>query len=162
MSIVGTVLAAAALPALLGGKCQMKGKQRKKTGRPKWIPTADQIEQIHNLAGQGLNLEQIAYCSGVAYTTLNERAKEFPEIPEAIKKGRASAISEVSNVVFQGAKKGDRAFAIFFLKAVGGFKDKVEHSTPEGQPFELRHHGKVKLEAGKNILEILDRNRPKR
>ena len=46
---------------------------------------------------------QIADCLGIHYTTLLEETKENPEFSEALKRGRALGISQVTNSLFESA-----------------------------------------------------------
>jgi len=106
-------------------------------GRPKWIPTPEQVEDIETMAKKGLTLEQIAGNLGVSYVTLNARSKELPEILEALKRGKARAINLVAGKLYQQALRGIPAAMIFWLKNCAGWRDRQEHSTPPGQPFEV-------------------------
>ena len=98
-------------------------------GRPKIHLDLNEIERM---AGQGLTEEQIALNLGVHYTTLLERKKQYSEYGEAIKRGRAKAIDQVTNKLFENAMAGDNTAIIYWTKnmAKNQFKDRwdIEHS----------------------------------
>ncbi len=68
------------------------------------------------LARKGLTQEQIAHCLGIATSTLYEWKKSDPEFSEALKRGQAKGIREVTNALFNSAKNGNVTAQIFYLK----------------------------------------------
>jgi hypothetical protein len=74
------------------------------------------LTQVEHLASRGLTLEQIALSLGIAVSTLYKRKKEELEVSEAIKRGQASGIKEVSNALFENATGGNTVAQIFYLK----------------------------------------------
>lgn len=101
-----------------------------KVGRPPFEITEDVIKKVESLASQGLTKEQIARVLGIAYTTLNEKSKQFSEFSEAIKSGQAKGVATITNALFKSAKSGQVTSMIFWLKnrAPDEWKDRV----PEG------------------------------
>ena len=93
-----------------------------KRGRKPWIPTKHDLELAEILAGQGLNLEEIAHNLGISYQTLNEK-KEFSEFSEAIKKGRSKGYAFATSKLFQLINAGNVAAKIFYLKAQHGWQE---------------------------------------
>lgn len=91
------------------------------------------LKEVERLAGLGLTQEQIAVSLGISARTLESRKAESAEFAEAIKKGQASAIQEVSNALFQNARNGNVTAQIFFLKARAQWKDKHEGSDEDGE-----------------------------
>lgn len=86
-------------------------------GKQPWAPSEDDLEKIEELASQGLNLDQISRAIGICNSTLYaKKASDYPEIQEAIDTGRAKGIEEVTNALYEKAKKGDNVSMIFFLK----------------------------------------------
>lgn len=86
-------------------------------GPEPWVPTPEILVKIENLAARGLILEQIAMSIGIARSTLcAKKAGDFPEIQEAIDRGKAKGVATVTNALFEKAKKGDNTAMIFFLK----------------------------------------------
>lgn len=61
------------------------------------------LKQIENWAAKGLTYEEIAASMPVHPSTLYEWVKRFPEIPEAIKKGRQLSVQFVENKFFENA-----------------------------------------------------------
>ena len=85
-------------------------------GRPPFEITKEVCDQAEELASHGLTLEQIAYSLGIVYQTLNEKRKEFDELSEALKRGKAKGIKKVANALYEKATEGDNVAMIFYLK----------------------------------------------
>jgi len=85
-------------------------------GRPPFEITQEIIDRCEAYAAQGLTYEQIARCIGLAASTMIEKRKQFPELQEAIKRGQAAGIDQVSNALFNRAVGGDNTAMIFYLK----------------------------------------------
>ena len=66
-------------------------------------------------AGMGLNERQICASLGINPSTLT-RKKHIKSIKNALEKGRAKAIAQVSSKLFDNAMEGKETSAIFFLK----------------------------------------------
>lgn len=75
-------------------------------GRPglyeNWI-TKDGLLTLEGWARDGLNDEQIAHNIGIATGTLYEWKNRFPELAEAIKRGKRPADVQVENALFRSA-----------------------------------------------------------
>ena len=84
------------------------------------------IARVEELAGQGLTQAEICLCLGIGETTLYARKKESEVFEEAIKRGKAAAASEISNVLFQMAKSGDLGAIVWYEKTRRGLSDKVQ------------------------------------
>tara|TARA_R110000822_G_scaffold65687_3_gene160797 strand:- start:566 stop:946 length:381 start_codon:yes stop_codon:yes gene_type:complete len=97
-------------------------------GRPAFEITQEVIEKSEKLAAQGLTLEQISKVLGICYQTLNEKRKEFNELSEAIKRGQAKGVAQVTNKLYGKALEGDNTAMIFYLKNrdSDNWKDRVE------------------------------------
>lgn len=65
--------------------------------------TEDGLTKIQGWARDGLIEKQIAHNMGVAYATLREWKKTFPEIGEALRKGKEVVDREVENALFKSA-----------------------------------------------------------
>ena len=82
------------------------------------------LQQVEDLAAQGLTFEQIATCLGVSDKTIYRRKGESSEVSEAIKRGRergvAFAASQLQNMIAQG----NLGAVIFYLKTKGGWTEK--------------------------------------
>ena len=84
--------------------------------RPSIEITKAMIKKCELLASRGLTLEQIAHCIGISYNCLNEKKKQLNELNEAIKRGQASGIEQITNQLFNKALDGDNTAMIFYLK----------------------------------------------
>ena len=63
----------------------------------------DSLEVLRGWARIGLTDEQIAKNCGIAACTLYEWKNKYPEIADALKKGKARADTEVENALFRRA-----------------------------------------------------------
>jgi hypothetical protein len=84
------------------------------------------INRAEMLAARGLNMEQIAYCCGVAPSTLYERKAEIVELAEAIKRGQAKGLAEITNALYENAKAGNLGAQIWYLKVRGRWTEPKE------------------------------------
>jgi len=80
-----------------------------------WL-TEDGLILLRGWARDGLTMAQIAHNMGISRTTLAEWAKKYPDISNAIKKGREVVIYELENALIKKALCGDVAALIFTLK----------------------------------------------
>ena len=100
-------------------------------------PKPVDLDKVRALASRGLSIEHIGDALGMHQSTFLERRKEHPEILEEIQKGRAEGVHVVANALFARARDGDVTAQIFFLKAKGGWKDRIELSGDPENP--IRH-----------------------
>lgn len=92
-------------------------------GRPEWIPTPEILEQAEGYAALGLTREQIASCLGISKTTLYDKAVDYPEFADAIKRGLDKGIARMANLLVKHAEGGNVPSVIFFLKARAKWSD---------------------------------------
>ena len=85
-------------------------------GRPRFLVTQETINLAFDCAARGLTNTQIAECLGLGYSTLFHKQTEFPELKDAIKKGKAHGLKEVTNALYEKAIAGDNTSIIFYLK----------------------------------------------
>lgn len=71
----------------------------------RWDPwlTDDGLTKIQGWARDGLIEKQIAHNMGVSATTIREWKKRFPEIAEALRKGKEVVDREVENALYKRA-----------------------------------------------------------
>lgn len=71
----------------------------------RWDPwlTDDGLTKIQGWARDGLIEKQIAHNMGVSATTIREWKKRFPEIAEALRKGKEVVDREVENALYKSA-----------------------------------------------------------
>lgn len=81
----------------------------------KWLEP-DNILRLQAWARDGLSDEQIAHNMGITPSTLYEWKKKYPEISEALKKGKEVADIEVENALHELALSGNITAIIFWLK----------------------------------------------
>lgn len=100
-----------------------------------------EIETIEKLAAVGLNKTQIASYLGCSKATLERRLLDTPGAKEAILKGRAVALANVSKTAYEMAmSKKFPALTIFYLKCRGRWreKDRIEVTGKDGAPVETK------------------------
>lgn len=68
----------------------------------KWL-AADGISKISEWASTGLTDAQISHNMGISVSTLNEWKRRFPQIMDALKKGKIVADQEVENSMYKSA-----------------------------------------------------------
>lgn len=88
----------------------------KKPGRKKKILSEEHAIQIENLASRGLGIMEICRALDISWDVFNrERGKA--EISEALKKGQAKGLAQVTNSLYEQATNGKNTVAsIFYLK----------------------------------------------
>ena len=109
---------------------------KRKIGRPKFEITEAICAKAEHLASKGLTVDQIAAVFGVSDATRYERQIENPDFSDALKRGRASGIVNVTNALYEKATVDkDNTAMIFWLKNRAGWVDKQETNTT----IEQRH-----------------------
>jgi predicted transcriptional regulator len=98
------------------GQGMAKAKSKNPMGRPKFEVTPEVLQEVEEMAGRGLTVNQIASCLGISPSTFYLRQAEFSEFSETIKKGQAIGLSKVTNKLFENAAvKGDNVAIIYYL-----------------------------------------------
>lgn len=87
-----------------------------KRGRKPFVIDEKILAKVERLAAQGLTVEQIARVLGISPGTYYEKVKEYPELSETVKAGRAKGVEAISNALFDKAMSGDNTAMIFYLK----------------------------------------------
>lgn len=109
-----------------------------KTGRrgspklPEW--TDEQIAKVETLAGYGMAIKDIAAFYSVTPASFHVALNKHPELRVAIDRGRAKALSKVSQTAYQMAVDGEHPqMTQFWLKTQGGWHETtiVEHRVEE-------------------------------
>ena len=105
-------------------------KSLKKGGRKKIVLD---LQQVENLASRGLGTTQIARAMGVSWNTIDRNRKRSVDFEDAIKRGQAKGLAQVTNSLFTSATDGNVTAQIFYLKNQDPktWKDRVEnvHAT---------------------------------
>ena len=94
-----------------------KGKSKQKTGRKRITFTDEDYLNITKWAGLGLSETQIADNLGVGISTITRNKNRNERFEQALKKGKAKAIEQVTNALFNNAVHENNTTAqIFYLK----------------------------------------------
>ena len=80
-----------------------KKKSKNPVGRPKFEINEEVLQRAERLMAQGLTKEQCARALGVSVSTFQLYQAENSEFSEAIKRGEALGIEEVTNALFENA-----------------------------------------------------------
>ena len=103
---------------------------KRKIGRPKFEITEAICAKAEHLASKGLTVDQKAAVFGVSDATIYERQAENPDFYDALKRGRAAGIVDVTNALYEKATVDkDNTAMIFWLKNRAGWVDKQETTT---------------------------------
>ena len=95
------------------------------------------ISRVEEYAAQGLTQAEICLCLGISETTLYSRKNESAVFEDAIKSGRAKAASEISNTLYQMARKGDLGAIVWYEKTRRGLTDKVQQEHSGGMTIKV-------------------------
>ena len=107
-----------------------KKKSKNPVGRPKFEVTEEVLQRTERLMAQGLTRDQCARALGISVATFYVYQAENSEFSEAIKRGEALGIEEVTNALFENATlERDNTAIIFYLKNRAGWVDKQEHKV---------------------------------
>ena len=90
--------------------------EKRKVGRPRFEVTEEVLQEVEELAGQGLTVNQIATCLGVSPATIYNKQAQYLEFLETIKKGKAVGLAKVTNALFENATVNkDNVAIIYYL-----------------------------------------------
>ena len=105
-----------------------------KMGRPPYEPTEEGRKLARTLSAVGIPFEDIAAKLEISADTL---VKYYKADLDA---GRIDANAAIGQTLFQQAKNGNTAAAIFWLKTRARWKEThaVEHSGPDGQELVIK------------------------
>jgi hypothetical protein len=98
-------------------------EEKRPVGKPPIEITPDIISKAENYASRGLTKEQIAHCLGMGYSTLFEKINDYPELAEALKRGKSNGVAMVADNLLKNVKKGNVTAQIFFLKCQANWKE---------------------------------------
>ena len=95
-------------------------KLPKKRGRPRIKFTEEDLLKVEEASGRGLTNQQLADFLGVSLITIRRNRKNNDLFEHHIRQGRAKALKEVSNALYNNAINENNVQAqIFFLKNRG-------------------------------------------
>lgn len=108
----------------------------------KKIPlTQDEIVRIEKMAGQGLNVSQMAAILGMSKKTFERRMHDTKGAADALEKGRAEAAEKITGTAYRMALSGKfPAMTMFWLKCRERWRDVNVHevSGQDGKPIEVK------------------------
>ena len=130
----------------------MDKSKPKKPGRK---PIKIDIDKVEQLAAQGLGPTQIARALGGSWDTYNKNKKRSSELSDAIKRGEAKGLAEVTNALFSSAQGGNVTAQIFYLKNrdTENWMDRVETNHTLSIGSALDNARLRTLDAPVNIIE---------
>lgn len=102
-------------------------------GRPEKLEVNQElIDKIESMAGLA-NECQIADALGICQDTFGEYKKRYPEILEAVKRGKSKRILKMADKIYRDGIEGNITAAIFYLKCQAGWKETqiLQHETPQ-------------------------------
>jgi hypothetical protein len=97
------------------------------------------IAKVYELASRGLTEAQIGRFFSVSLSTISRRKRDSDNFGEAIKKGRAKGLREVTNALFNSAVEGNVTAQIFYLanrdRENWQHVSRIEHAAKGGAAF---------------------------
>jgi len=118
------------------------------------------LEQVENLASRGLGTTQIARALGVSWDTIDRNRKRSAEFEDALKRGRAKGLAQVTNSLFTSATDGNVTAQIFYLKNQDAktWKDRQEVVTATVNLNDVLSGAKQRLgqNTDENKLKVLN------
>ena len=115
-----------------------KKKSKNPMGRPRFEVTPEVIKSAEQFMAQGLTREQCAANLGISRSKFFEIQEQNVDFLDAIKKGEARGIGDVTNALFENATvKKDNTAIIFYLKNRAGWVDKSETKIQEEKTITL-------------------------
>ena len=119
-----------------------KKKSKNPVGRPKFEITPEVLEEVEEMAGRGLTVNQIAICLGVSPATIYNKQAQYLEFLETIKKGKAIGLSKVTNALFENATvERDNVAIIYYLNN----RDKDKWSNKHEVATTVEHKNVIDL-----------------
>ncbi len=98
-------------------------RPHKKHGCPPKQPPANAAARIAALAATGHSVVGIARGLNTSNDTLRRWVDEYPELAEALARGREAERFALHNVLYRAAKRGNIVAAMFLLKARHGYRE---------------------------------------
>ena len=115
-----------------------KKKSKNPVGRPKFEVTEEVLQRTERAMAQGLTKEQCAAALGISRSKFFEIQEQNVDFLDAIKRGEAMGIEEVTNALFENATlERDNTAIIFYLKNRAGWVDKTETKIHEERTVTL-------------------------
>lgn len=120
-------------------------------GKYEYWRTTDGLILLQGWARDGLTDEQIAHNIGIRRTTLYDWKNKYPDINDALKKGKEIVDYEVENALLKRAKQGDVTAQIFWLK----------NRRPEKWRDKVQFTDETSLKKLDSLIEAIDKKAAK-
>ena len=120
-------------------------------GKYEYWRTTDGLLLLQGWARDGLKDEQIAHNIGIRRTTLYDWKNKYPDINDALKKGKEIVDYEVENALLKRAKQGDVTAQIFWLK----------NRRPEKWRDKVQFTDETSLKKLDSLIEAIDKKADK-
>jgi len=120
-------------------------------GKYEYWRTTDGLILLQGWARDGLTDEQIAHNMGIRRTTLYDWKNKYPDIDDALKKGKEIVDYEVENALLKRAKQGDVTAQIFWLK----------NRRPEKWRDKVQFTDETSLKKLDSLIEAIDKKAAK-
>lgn len=88
------------------------------------------MDLVERMAAQGMTVGQIAALLGVSRSELRNRKAMADQLEDAVERGKSIGIGKVSEKLLEQAAGGNTIAAIFYLKAVAGWRE-ADKRPPE-------------------------------
>ena len=107
-------------------KTKKEKEKSRPVGRPKWIPSAEDMKQVESYGALGMTSQQIADCMGISAGHMCAMQNEFPEFYDAIKRGKAKGIAMVTSELIKNVKAKNVTAQIFYLKCQAKWREESQ------------------------------------
>lgn len=100
----------------------------------KWPQVDEQLPAIESWARQGLTEIQICKNLGISVNTLNIYKKQYPQLKEFLKRGRATIVSEIENALVKRALGSTYEEVKTSIRMIDGVETKYTEKTRKYLP----------------------------
>ena len=139
---------------------EQEKKLPKKRGRPRIKFTEEDLQKVEEASGRGLTNQQLADFLGVSLITIRRNRKNNDLFEHHIRQGRAKALKEVSNALYNNAINENNVQAqIFFLKnrgEQGQWSEKNEQNLQINLSSVL-NEANARMIEGEKVQEVKER-----
>jgi hypothetical protein len=90
------------------------------------------MEIVEQMAAQGMTISQVAAILGIPSGELRTRTEAANQLRIAIEKGKALGVRTISQKLFEQAVSGNTIAGMFYLKAVGGWREADKRPPEDG------------------------------
>ena len=139
---------------------EQEKKLPKKRGRPRIKFTEEDLLKVEEASGRGLTNQQLADFLGVSLSTVRRNKKNYELFEHHIRQGRAKALKEVSNALYNNAINENNVQAqIFFLKnrgEEGQWSEKNEQNLQINLSSVL-NEANARMIEGEKVQEVKER-----